>query len=183
MIRELWDRIRQPRRPNAICGEIFKEVVILSTGDVVCSCIDPLGENPLGNIYDQRIHEIFYGEKYNDLRKQIQVSGGTTYCPPLKRDCCFKTKTREQMPKKPIIEKMTIETISFCNLRCPECRVPNWMGEKSSRLAKLDIAKTKEAIFDARNTLKKLCLFNWGSLFWMKTFWIYVDSLKTQHLM
>lgn len=149
----------------ALCGEVFKEVVILSTGDVVCSCIDPMGESPLGSIYQQRINEIFYGVKYNELRKQILASDATTYCPALKRDCCFKIKTSKQMLKRPIIEKLTIETTSFCNLRCPECRVPYWMREKSQRLSRLDIVKVKEAIIDTKDTLKKLCLFNWGEPF------------------
>lgn len=149
------------------CRQVFSEVDILATGDVVCSCIDAADTCPLGNIKQQRIYDIFHGEKYNELRRQILTSKGNRYCPSLKLDCCFKTVPAVDIKAEsmPVIETLALETISYCNLKCPECRVPWWVKEKSSRLDKLDLDKIKEVIDDVGDTLKTLRLYNWGEPF------------------
>lgn len=74
-----------------ICREIFQEVSILANGDVVCSSADSIGWNILGNIYQNRIYDIFYGEKYKILRQKIVESGHDAYCPATKFNCFYKT--------------------------------------------------------------------------------------------
>jgi len=160
----LINRLR--RRPISICGEIFGESTILSTGEVVCGCVDPLGINPLGNINQQSIKDIFYGDKYRSLRDQILSSSNDSFCPALSCDCCFKTLPAKDVNIRiPVIKKLTIETTSFCNLRCLDCSVPRWMSAKSPRLAKLDHRKIERAIMDTRDDLQQISLYNYGEPF------------------
>lgn len=153
-----------------VCREAFREVCILANGDVVCSCLDINGSRPLGNIKEQRIYDIFRGEKYRQLRKQLMSSGDDTFCPHLGFNCCFKNIPSESMKTDEdslaIDYKIQLENYSYCNLRCPSCLVSGWMKTKGNpRLAVLPMDCIEEVLEDTKNTSPGLWLFNYGEPF------------------
>jgi sulfatase maturation enzyme AslB (radical SAM superfamily) len=158
---------------SLVCRQIFNEVCILGNGDVVCSCVDANGIGILGNIKHKSIYEIFLGKNYSDLRKQILASEGS-YCPLRGSGCPFKTVYAQDINNDEAsltIDKIQIETFSYCNLRCPLCIVPELMGvNQNPRLGKLPIDKIGEVLTDTKDTLKDLLLFNYGEPFMDKRF-------------
>lgn len=151
-----------------VCQEIFNQVCVLANGDVVCSCRDNLGTYVAGNIYQNRIHEIFHNERYTKLRDVLLNSNYSCYCPQIKGYCVFKKRSIKSIQtdiKELTIKKIQLETTSNCNLNCPICEVSNWKKNKSSRLAKLSIETIKELIYDAKNSLRYISLFNYGEPF------------------
>lgn len=155
-----------------VCREIFHEVCISATGDVVCSCIDGVGIRPLGNITNNRIYDIFQNDKYVTLREELLNSDDTTLCHALGVNYPFKNQPASNFDqRRDNIDKIRLETSSCCNLRCPSCIVPNWMKEKSHpRLAKLPIDKIDEVLTDTKDTLKDIWIYNYGEPFLDKRF-------------
>ncbi|MCJ7443813.1 MAG: SPASM domain-containing protein [Methanotrichaceae archaeon] len=68
---------------SLVCREIFREACILSTGKVVCSCIDAEGVRPLGDVNEKSIRHIFLSKEYERLRDEMLSSDHTTFCPSL----------------------------------------------------------------------------------------------------
>lgn len=151
-----------------VCQEIFNQVCVLANGDVVCSCRDNLGAYVAGNLYHNRIHEIFHNERYTKLREVILNSKYSCHCPQVNGNCVFKKRSVNSIQndiKELNIKKIQLETMSNCNLSCPECEVANWKKNKSSRLAKLSIEQIKQLISDVKNSLIYISLFNYGEPF------------------
>jgi hypothetical protein len=138
-----------------ICKEIFNSVCILANGNVVCSCRDLLPLNILGNLKRNRISDIFLNPlnilgnlkqnhisdifknaKYNKLRELILSSEPNSYCPAIKEDCCFKGASCHDIDLNiyPKIEVLQLETISYCNLKCPLCPASQWASSNRARL-------------------------------------------------
>jgi len=157
-----------------VCRQIFNEVCILGNGDVVCSCVDSMGIRILGNIKHNSIYDIFLGKNYSDLRKQILASEEDMYCPSLGLNCCFKTVYAQDMNNDEAsltIDKIQIETFSYCNLRCPPCMMTGLMRvNQDPRLGKLPMDKIGEVLTDTKDTLKDLFLYNYGEPFMDKRF-------------
>ena len=98
-------------RVPLICNQIFNEACILANGDAVCSCVDSQGSNVLGNINQNSIYEIFNGNEYEKLRKNIIESQPDSYCPILKFNCVYKNSAKSfDSPFK--IETIRLENIS-----------------------------------------------------------------------
>jgi radical SAM protein with 4Fe4S-binding SPASM domain len=57
--------------PEDICREPFYGFTIHVNGNVVVCDRDWAGENIMGNIFEQTVSEIWYGEKYQKFRKQM----------------------------------------------------------------------------------------------------------------
>lgn len=53
------------------CTDIYRAIFVYFDGDVVVCCYDQTGEEVTGNLADQTLTEIWYGEKYVRLRQQI----------------------------------------------------------------------------------------------------------------
>jgi hypothetical protein len=125
-----------------ICYQAFNEVCILANGDAVCSSADAVAWNILGNINRNGIYEIFNGTEYEKVRQKIKESELDSYCPLLKFNCVYKTFPYKKFEDPLKIETVMLETTSYCNLRCPECRSPFWMKFKDHpRLGYLPIDK------------------------------------------
>jgi molybdenum cofactor biosynthesis enzyme MoaA len=174
-----------------VCNEIFEEVCILATGDVVCSCTDAEGFCVVGNIYHQRIYDIFRGRRYAALREAVLNSGHDSYCPPLGCACYAKNVVPpdDWNVSASSIRKIRLETISHCNLRCTACIHTRWVEQRkwsqtlarrarkilgrernysidpARRLAKLSTKKVLEVILDTAEKLESLWLYNYGEPF------------------
>lgn len=53
------------------CTQPFKQIEIRSEGKCSLCCADPLGKMTLGDVRNQSLLEIWYGEEYNGVRKAI----------------------------------------------------------------------------------------------------------------
>ncbi|HUT25194.1 MAG TPA: SPASM domain-containing protein [Sumerlaeia bacterium] len=159
-----------------ICKEAWEEVCILATGDVVCSCVDANANYILGNIRENRIDDIFHGERYRDIRRTLLHSGHSSYCPALGCSCASKTEVAPDRAVEPPtrIKKIRLETISFCNLRCPECKVAEWRAEGGGgpdsrglhwRFAQLSLEDIRPVILDTKDTLEQIWIYNYGEPF------------------
>lgn len=63
------------------CVRPFRELVVYSTGDVVICCHDWKAEGVLGNIKNQTLYEIWYGEKHlNALQALYNKDRSATPC-------------------------------------------------------------------------------------------------------
>lgn len=53
------------------CARPFRELVVYHTGDVIICCHDWQAENVLGNIYEESLYNIWYGEKHWQILKSL----------------------------------------------------------------------------------------------------------------
>lgn len=56
---------------NSSCILPFKQMVIRPDGKCSLCCNDPLGKNTLGDIQNSKMEEIWYGNRYNQVRKSL----------------------------------------------------------------------------------------------------------------
>ena len=55
------ERLTRPSLPPMICRMIFDEICVLANGDIVCSCHDSAGKQVYGNVYRDRIADVYNG--------------------------------------------------------------------------------------------------------------------------
>jgi len=162
-------RATHPENNAHVCMEIFNSVCVLANGDVICSCRDDLSANVLGNLKQNRnrITDIFKNDNYNKLRAEIGGSEQNAYCPAIKDECCFKNVPCNlvDMNIYPKIEILQLETISYCNLKCPLCPATQWASSDSGRLGILPMDIIESLFEDTKNTLHTLLLYNYGEPF------------------
>lgn len=63
------------RVANILCTLPFKQLIIRPTGEVSLCCNDALGKYTLGDLRTQTISEIWTSEKFQEIRKEMQVNG------------------------------------------------------------------------------------------------------------
>ena len=55
------------------CALPFRQMIIRPSGEVSLCCNDPLGKYTLGDVNVQTLSEIWYGEKFNNIRKRLYL--------------------------------------------------------------------------------------------------------------
>jgi len=73
------------------------------------------------------------------------------------------------------VEKIRLETISYCNLRCPECNIIKWYPpqykyENHPRLAKMHPDTVRNLFEDSAVSLRNIWFYNYGEPFLDKDF-------------
>lgn len=64
--------ITSPKEPiKAGCEKPFRDLVISHQGDVLVCCLDANKDLKIGNILEQPVKDIWYGEKYMSIRKSL----------------------------------------------------------------------------------------------------------------
>ena len=53
--------------PARVCRMVFDELCVLANGDVVCSCGDPAGKRVYGNVYRDRLTDLYNGPLYREI--------------------------------------------------------------------------------------------------------------------
>lgn len=56
---------------KAGCEKPFRDLVVSHAGDVLVCCMDANKDLKIGNIFDSTLPEIWYGEKYMDVRRSL----------------------------------------------------------------------------------------------------------------
>jgi MoaA/NifB/PqqE/SkfB family radical SAM enzyme len=106
-------------RPH--CTRPWRGITVLSDGDAVCACPDVGKTNPLGNVIEQSVAEVWNGPGYAALRRAIEEDIERV---PICVGCPM--RVAEPPPKGlytnvPMPRSLFIETMAGCNLICPGC--------------------------------------------------------------
>ena len=126
--------------PPMICRPIFDELCVLANGDVVCSCGDSSGIRVYGNVFHDRIADIYNGPKYVEMRDWQLKAKRDSFCPVVHTYCPGRVShaTSADRTVGRIVKILQLEPISFCNLKCPACPVtqfridPAYLDDRSS---------------------------------------------------
>jgi pyruvate-formate lyase-activating enzyme len=119
------ERFTRPSLPPMICRMIFDEICVLANGDIVCSCHDSAGKQVYGNVYRDRIADVYNGPLYQDLRRWQLSTKPDAWCPVLQTECAgrmSRATPRDGLTGR-VVRKLQLEPTSYCNLKCPACPV------------------------------------------------------------
>jgi len=119
------EHFARPSLPPVICRMIFDEICVLANGDIVCSCHDSAGRQVYGNVYRDRIADIYNGPLYQDLRRWQLTTKPGAWCPVLQAECAgrmSRATPRDGLTGR-VVRKLQLEPTSYCNLKCPACPV------------------------------------------------------------
>src|SRR5882724_4122429 len=119
------EHFARPSPPPVICRMIFDEICVLANGDIVCSCHDSAGRQVYGNVYRDRIADIYNGPLYQDLRRWQLTTKPGAWCPVLQAECAgrmSRATPRDGLTGR-VVRKLQLEPTSYCNLKCPACPV------------------------------------------------------------
>jgi organic radical activating enzyme len=129
------ERFSRPSLPPMICRMIFDELCVLANGDIVCSCHDSAGKQVYGNVYRDRIADVYNGPLYQDLRRWQLTTKPDAWCPVLQAECSGRTSRatpRDGLTGR-VVRKLQLEPTSYCNLKCPSCPVTHFHTDPGFR--------------------------------------------------
>ena len=153
--------------PRFTCDWIFKILVILCDGKVVCGCADPKGERPLGHLSQNSLNEIWRGPEVRRIREELN-SGFSGFC----LDCGLKRLLRdgEPVPQQPvnleILPRIFFEPTVVCNLNCFQAVCAPAAGLVAPRKEKFFALEDFYSLLaDVGPGLIRLDFFNYGEPF------------------
>ncbi len=159
-------RLKGDDLPAMICRPVFQEMSIHANGDIVCSCADPTGMRVYGNVYRDRIADVFNGPMYRAIRKWQLASRPDCWCPVINSNCAGRiTRATEiDQPDGRQVKMLQLEPVSFCNLRCPSCPVTTHFPapENADRRNKMLPLEKMLDIVDQLPGLEILLFYNFG---------------------
>ena len=131
-------RMRAPAAERFTCDWIFKILVVLSDGKVVCGCADPYGERPLGTLARTSIGEIWNSEKVQEIRNGLN-QGYAPFCLPcgLKRSVSADGAVEHRPVVLQKLPRIFLEPTVLCNLSCDRAVCSRESGIVSTRIAPL----------------------------------------------
>ncbi len=149
------------------CDWVFKTLVVLCDGRVVCGCADPAGDRPLGDLKRESITSIWNSARIHAIRKDLN-EGFSPFCLP----CGLKRmlKPDEPPPQQPIIQetlpRLFIEPTVLCNLACTGSVCSRDSGLARTRSEPLmDMELFRSLLHEAGPHLTRIDLFNYGEPF------------------
>ncbi len=149
------------------CDWIFKILVVLCDGKVVCGCADPRGERPLGNLADQSIYGIWNSEKVKEIRDGLN-RGYSEFC----LQCGLKQRLQpgEPVPQHSVeqesLPRIFLEPTVLCNLSCFQavCSRSTDIVQTRSR-PYFPFAAYQQLLKEIGTRLIRLDFFNYGEPF------------------
>jgi hypothetical protein len=108
-----------------ICQQVFDSISIHANGDIVCWCVDVEGKRVYGNVFHDRIADVYNGPAYQEIREWMLRSRPDTWCPAIETDCPLRIvpAAAEQDTRNCRIKTLKLEPVTYCNLKCPVCPV------------------------------------------------------------
>jgi hypothetical protein len=149
---------------------VFDELCVLANGDVVCSCGDPAGKRVYGNVYRDRLTNLYNGPLYREIRRWQLASRPDSYCPVIGTRCGGRVSAASGLDGEAgrVVRVLQLEPISYCNLRCPGCPAtriaeanPDYAEDRLNRLP-LEVMLD---IVDQLPGVEKLLFYNFGEPF------------------
>jgi len=111
--------------PATICHQIFDSISVHANGDIVCWGVDSQGQRVYGNVFTDRIVDVYNGPAYREIRDWMLRSRADTWCPAVERHCPLRVvpASVDQDAHNCRIKILKLEPVTYCNLRCPVCPV------------------------------------------------------------
>jgi pyruvate-formate lyase-activating enzyme len=162
-------RDRLDQAPPIICRSVFEETCVLANGEIVCSCGDPAGLRVYGNVFTDRIKDVYNGNRYREIRRWQLASKPDSWCPVINNRCggrVFRATNKDDETDR-TIKLLQLEPISSCNLHCLSCPIENFeidSNYRSNRIAMLPL-KVMKSIVDQLPDLEKILFYNFGEPF------------------
>ena len=116
---------------------------------------------PCGNLHQRSLSDIFHGEEYNNMRKEIRdgkVPAGCKVCADVERSNStslrllmldkYKDILDQETLDRPDIVDFTLSPVSLCNFKC---RICNNKASTSIYAEDMRFAGSKQAILELRN--------------------------------
>lgn len=116
------------------CARPWRQLTVLSDGDVICACPDASKTNPLGNVFTSSVDEVWNGPAMERLRRNIEEDIDRV---PVCRGCPNRLSTAPPKGFHTGVAKpraLYIETVGGCNVECPGCNRETIVGSRK-RLA------------------------------------------------
>ena len=167
------------------------EVVILSDGRVTTCCMDPMGENCFGSIYEDSFKTI--EENLRDIRER--VSRDVNALPRCR--ICYKKISASNFPdtgmykinfsenerieylkKHSRIHKLVIETSSVCNLKSNGCMQSRFDIPAHRNAKLLDLEHTAVLLENHLDQIETIRLYNYGETFFNKQSIPFIHKIK-----
>lgn len=116
---------RSARNSALVCAPVFEEICVNANGDIVCSSCDVNGQRIYGNVFKDRIQDVYNGPMYQEMREWLLCSRPDTWCPAIKHQCSRRTTpaTAGHETTNCRVKVLKLEPATFCNLECPACPV------------------------------------------------------------
>ena len=116
---------RAARDTALVCAPVFEEICVNANGDIVCSSCDVNGQRVYGNVFKDRLQDVYNGPMYQEMREWLLRSRPDTWCPAIKHHCPRRTTpaTIGQETANCRVKVLKLEPATYCNLECPACPV------------------------------------------------------------
>jgi pyruvate-formate lyase-activating enzyme len=180
----LIERFRPPSLPPMICQMIFDELCVLANGEIVCSCSDPSGIRVYGNVYLDRIADIYNGPMYQEMRRWQLTTKPDSWCPVNQSFCpgrVTRATARHGVGAR-VVRMLQLEPISFCNLKCPACPVTHFHTDALYRQDRATILplETMLSVVAQLPDLEKILFYNFGEPFLHKDAIPFLRAVRQQ---
>ena len=111
--------------PAIICQHVFESIGVHANGDIVCWDADVRGDRVYGNVFKDRIADVYNGPAYREIREWFLKSRPGTWCPAVKRHCSLRAKPAQgdKTTDGCRVKVLRLEPVTYCNLHCPVCPV------------------------------------------------------------
>jgi len=170
--------------PAMICRIIFDELTVHANGDIVCSCADPTGIRVYGNVFVDRIADVYNGVMYREMRDWQLRSAPDSFCPVANGRCPGRVSRATAVDEVTgrVIKYLQLEPVSYCNLRCPSCPVTTHFEDaiyegRGYRMLPLEVMLD---VIDQLPELDTLLFYNFGEPFLHKDAIQFLRTVKQQ---
>jgi pyruvate-formate lyase-activating enzyme len=180
----LLERFARPSLPPMICRMIFDELCVLANGDIVCSCHDSAGRQVYGNVYRDRIADVYNGPIYQDLRRWQLTAKPDAWCPVLQAECSGRVSratSRDGLTGR-VVSKLQLEPTSYCNLKCPACPVTHFHRDPAFRDDRANILPLEVmlSVVEQLPDLESILFYDYGEPFLHKDAIPFLQTVRRQ---
>jgi pyruvate-formate lyase-activating enzyme len=174
----------RPPFPPVICRMIFDEICVLANGDIVCSCHDSAGRQVYGNVYRDRIADVYNGPLYQDLRRWQLTTKPDAWCPVLQAECSgriSRATSRDGLTGR-VVRKLQLEPTSYCNLKCPSCPVTHFHTDPGFRDDRANILPLDVmlSVVEQLPDLELILFYDYGESFLHKDAIPFLQTVRRQ---
>jgi pyruvate-formate lyase-activating enzyme len=178
------ERFARPSLPPMICRMIFDEICVLANGDIVCSCHDSAGRQVYGNVYRDRIADVYNGPLYQELRRWQLTAKPGAWCPVLQAECSgriSRATPRDGLTGR-VVRKLQLEPTSYCNLKCPACPVTQFHTDPGFRDDRANILPLEVmlSVVEQLPDLELILFYDYGEPFLHKDAIPFLQTVRRQ---
>jgi uncharacterized radical SAM superfamily Fe-S cluster-containing enzyme len=157
--------------PPLVCRHIFDSIGVHANGEIVCWDIDVFAQRVYGNVFADRIADVYNGPAYREMREWLLRSAPDSWCPAIDRHCPLRVDTAkiDQATSNCRVKILRLEPTTHCNLHCPVCPVETGFKQvavlKEMRAHKVLPLETMLDIVAQLPDLERIEYFGYGEPF------------------